>query len=122
MTEEILLRYCAPTLAGIKTGSLFRHTFPSRSAMQADMRHWNQQLYSKGLRMLPLQWDCDAALIYLYRPQALEKDFEHFAVSRLMASYGYPWKNSARCWAKRTVRHITVTCADALPRTGRNGM
>ncbi len=100
MTEEVLLRYCAPTLAGVKTASLFRHTFPSRSAMLTELRHWNRQLCRKGLRILPLQWNGNAALIYLYRPQALKNDFGHFSVSRLMASYGYPRENPARCLAQ----------------------
>jgi len=30
MSEEMLVRYCSPTLAGMKTGNLFRAPFESR--------------------------------------------------------------------------------------------
>ena len=53
MAEEILIRQGAPTLAGIKTGSLFPCPCEDREALLADIRKLNRRLSPKGL-CLPL--------------------------------------------------------------------
>ena len=50
MSEETLIRHCAPTLAGIKTGNLFRCAYPDQREMIEDVRRWNTALSPKGLR------------------------------------------------------------------------
>ena len=49
MPEEILIRQGAPTLAGIKTGSLFPCPCEDREALLADIRQLNRRLSPKGL-------------------------------------------------------------------------
>ena len=49
MSEEILIRQGAPTLAGIKTGSLFPCPCDDREALLTDVRRLNRQLVPKGL-------------------------------------------------------------------------
>ena len=65
MSEEYLIRNCAPTLAGIKTGSLFTCPYSSKAEVISAMRGLNQKLSSKGLRVLPLRFSENRALIYL---------------------------------------------------------
>lgn len=48
MSEEILLRQGAPTLAGIKTGSLFPCPCENREALLTDIRRLNRRLSHKG--------------------------------------------------------------------------
>ena len=55
MSEEILIRQGAPTLAGIKTGSLFPCPCDDREALLTDVRRLNRQLVPKGLCLLPIQ-------------------------------------------------------------------
>ena len=42
--EETVVRQCAPTLAGIKTGSLFPCPYQSRQQLLADIRRMNRDL------------------------------------------------------------------------------
>ena len=49
MSEEILVRQGAPTLAGIKTGSLFPCPCEDREALLSDIRKLNRRLSLKGL-------------------------------------------------------------------------
>lgn len=35
MSEEVIVKYCSPTLAGIKTGSLFSCSYDSKNEVYA---------------------------------------------------------------------------------------
>ena len=74
MSEYQIIRFCAPTLAGLKTASLFCCDAPDEAELLGQLRHWNTSLAPKGLRMLPLRIWNGRALIYLYRPKALARD------------------------------------------------
>ena len=54
MSEELLVRHCSPTLAGMKTGNLFACSFPNEDEVKECVRCWNRALTKKGLRVLPL--------------------------------------------------------------------
>ena len=71
MSEEQVVRHCAPTLAGLKTGSMFGAWYPSARALREDLRRWNQRLAGKGVCFLPLRYENSRALIYVYRPSRL---------------------------------------------------
>ena len=53
MSEELVIRQGAPTLAGIKTGSLFPCPYDDREELLADIRGLNRILSPKGLCLLP---------------------------------------------------------------------
>ena len=55
MSEYQIIRFCAPTLAGLKTASLFCCDAPDEAELLGQLRHWNTSLAPKGLRMLPLR-------------------------------------------------------------------
>lgn len=74
MSEEILIRQGAPTLAGIKTGSLFPCPCENRENLLADIRRLNRLLVPKGLCLLPIRFLEGQALLYLYRPAELRRD------------------------------------------------
>ena len=48
MSEDLVIRHCAPTLAGIKTGNLFSCACPSRKALTKTLSVLNRKLVSKG--------------------------------------------------------------------------
>ena len=56
MAEEILIRQGAPTLAGIKTGSLFPCLCEDHEALMTDIRRLNRRLSPKGRCLLPLRF------------------------------------------------------------------
>ncbi len=79
MSEEILIRQGAPTLAGIKTGSLFPCACACRAALLTEIRRINRTLTPKGLCLLPIRFLEGQALLYLYRPAASEPRSSGFA-------------------------------------------
>ena len=79
MSEERLIRQCAPTLAGIKTGSLFPCPYETREELMADVRAFNRRFAARGLCLLPLRLENGHALLYLYRPAELRRDLQNGA-------------------------------------------
>ena len=71
MSEEMVVRQCAPTLAGIKTGSLFPCPCTDRNALLDEVRQLNRRLSPKGLCLLSLRFTEGSALLYLYRSAAI---------------------------------------------------
>ena len=97
MSEELLVKHCSPTLAGMKTGNLFACSFPNEEEMKECVRCWNRMLIKKGLRVLPLRFHNGRALIYVYRPSKLTADLQHNIAEQLLLERGYSTKNSERC-------------------------
>lgn len=88
MSEDILIRQGAPTLAGIKTGSLFPCPCKDREALLDDIRQLNQRLSPKGLCLLPIRFLVGQALLYLYRPVELRRDLRDAQASELLRRAG----------------------------------
>ena len=104
MPEEILIRQGAPTLAGIKTGSLFPCPCEDREALLSDIRQLNRRLSPKGLCLLPIRFLAGQALLYLYRPAELRRDLRDARVSELLRQAGYEDESCARCVARLACR------------------
>ena len=85
MSEEMVVRQCAPTLAGIKAGSLFPCPCTDRDALLDEVRQLNRRLSPKGLCLLPLRFTEGSALLYLYRPATLRRDLSDDLARRLLA-------------------------------------
>ena len=100
MSEEILIRQGAPTLAGIKTGSLFPCPCENREALLTDIRQLNRRLSPKGPCLLPLRSLLGQALLYLYRPAELRRDLQDALASELLRQAGYANESGARCVAQ----------------------
>ena len=97
MSEDLLIRHCSPTLAGIKTGNLFSCACPSRKDLTRDLCRLNKKLVPKGIRVLPLRVCKGRALIYAYRPHALESDLTDHRARALLLKYGYVPENPNGC-------------------------
>ena len=89
MSEELIVRHCAPTLANLKTGSLFVCPITDRPSFFSSLRSLNELLVPKGLRALPLRIREYSALVYLYRPSRLKKDLEDPAAIKILQDHGY---------------------------------
>lgn len=99
MSEECLVRHCAPTLAGIKTGSLFSCPCESKKGLMDSLRRTNRRLVKKGLRCIPLKLFGKKALIYMYRPALLKRDLEGEKAKQLLKSRGYEGQSCEMCVA-----------------------
>ena len=90
MSEEMVIRCCAPTLAAIKTGSLFNCAFENRKEMTESLRAVNHCILRKGVTALPLRYREGKALIYLCRMDMLEADLRDPLAEAILRENGYP--------------------------------
>ena len=97
MSSEQLVRNCAPTLAGIKTGSLYTYHFRTDEDIRKDIARFNRLMNKKGLRMIPVKLCESYALMYLYRPDMLNEDLKDSLAREILSRYGYSLKGSDRC-------------------------
>ena len=81
----------------MKTGNLFSCPFADEDEMRGSVRHWNQMLVGKGLRVLPLRFRDNRALVYVYRVSSLSRDLKDDAVCRLLKERGYETEVPERC-------------------------
>ena len=100
MSNEMLIRCCAPTMACLKTGNMFNCVFNRLEQMPEELRQLNQRLRRKGLRILPLRWRDGKALLYLYRPRMLEQDLRHPLARKLLSECGYASEDANACLAR----------------------
>ena len=104
MSNEILIRSCAPTMASLKTGNMFNCAFESREQMIDELRRLNRRLQPKGLRILPLRWREGRALLYLFRPKMLKRDLTNPLAARLLSECGYTCTDANVCLARLIAR------------------
>lgn len=72
--QKYLIEHCAPTLAGLKTGSLFNLSFTSREELDEKVKMVNEMLNPKGLYCEIMRLRQTSALIYIYRSHQLQID------------------------------------------------
>lgn len=92
-----MILHGSPTLAGIKTGSLFRYPYASAAEMRDSLRRWNRSFSKKGLRVIPLSYRDNKALLYLYRPARLSRDLKDVTACRILNERGYCTDSPERC-------------------------
>lgn len=97
VSEEFIVAQAAPTLAGMKTGSLFGCMYRDKAALNEDVRAWNRRLVPLGLCLLPLKFSGKRALLYLYRPDALREDLNDGTARAVLEKAGYRNESSTRC-------------------------
>ena len=100
MSEEMIVRYCSPTLAGIKTGSLFSAAFASKREQVETLRSWNHLLCQKGLRAVPFGCGNGRTAVYVYRVSRLGTDLQKAAVRNILGKRGYDCDRPERCIAR----------------------
>ena len=89
MSEDILVRNSSPTLAGIKTGSLFSCPFASPRQMRMCVGEWNRSLSGKGIRVVSLRYSEGRSLVYVFRPRLLARDLAEPEAAALLKQRGY---------------------------------
>ncbi|SBW10788.1 conserved hypothetical protein [uncultured Eubacteriales bacterium] len=89
MLERHLIEHCSPTLASLKTASLFSIACADEEALRLGLEEWNAQFCGKGVELLALRRQEGKALVYVCRKSRLERDLGAPGVPAFLASYGY---------------------------------
>ena len=97
MMEELVISHCSPTMAGMKTGSLFTCPAEERDVLTENIRQLNGRLVPCGIRMLPVKYMGCRALIYMYRPEKLDDDLKDKSAKEILEKKHYPVDNTDRC-------------------------
>ncbi|MBR4465907.1 DUF3793 family protein [bacterium] len=90
MSDEMIIHCCAPTMAALKTGSVFNCPFESEEEMRNSLSEINVCLKRKGVSVVALRYRKGRGLVYFYRPKMLEEDLKGHLAKELLADYGYP--------------------------------
>lgn len=119
--ERALVSYASPTLAGIKPAALF--TFAGsfdcphdadptlvlaakrqRAALRTCVAHVRRELASSGIELKVLVWRSCGALIYAYRPAALECELADPRAIKLLGKEGYALDDLDACITRLAAR------------------
>lgn len=89
MSTDLIVRNCAPTLAGLKAGSIFP-VRGTKQELRAAVSELDRQLKSKGVRArLLYRKSGGPSLVYLYRERCLCKILQDPQTRRFLARQGY---------------------------------
>lgn len=89
IVEKSLIRHCSPTLASLKTASLFTLEFTCRDELIEVLRGWNRRLSDKGVAMLALRETDSRALIYVFRKSKLREALRCPKIKSFLQNNGY---------------------------------
>lgn len=89
MPVESIIRHCAPTLAGIKVGSLFSCRYEDGTAFVQEVARKNRALNKKGVYFKLLKLKNGIALVYVYRKKQLEQVLNHPEIRSFLGEMGY---------------------------------
>jgi hypothetical protein len=104
MLEQSLIFHCSPTLAGIKTGSLFSCRFASADEFLSELCDLNQTLSDRGIRIEVLRVKSSRALVLAYRPKRLATDLNKSGVWRFLNQFGYAENDPERAISRLKAR------------------
>lgn len=105
MSEKDIIRYCAPTMAGLKAGSLFACYYENQSDFFDEIKDLNLRFSRGGIRVVPLKLDNKRALVYFYRPGLLEECLSAKQAKEMLATRGYPCGSLLGCLV-RLIRRL----------------
>lgn len=87
MLDRYLIEHCSPTLASLKTASLFTYRF--EDDLDSTLETWNEVFSEKGIELIVLRRKENSALIYVCRRSRLAEDLQRPGVACLLADFGY---------------------------------
>ncbi len=94
MLEEDLIRYSAPTLAGLKTANLFWYSWESREEFENSLAFWKGIFQEKGLDITIMRTTAQRALLYVNRRKKLEADLKREKTQTMLKAEGYNYSNA----------------------------
>lgn len=94
-------------MAGIKTGSIYSCPYETQEELLRELQGQNRKLSPRGLRIIPLRFGEDRALLYLFRPEELVRDLQCPRAQKILSDAGYDdlrLGNCMRCLIERLQR------------------
>ena len=93
--EAVLVRQCAPTLAGMKPGSIFCFNHSPLEVSRQKVCQWNKQLEPFGLtvQILLERPGSSSVIVFVYRHNRLEQMLSDDAYQSFLAEAGYERTN-----------------------------
>lgn len=106
MFEKLIVQQCAPTLAGLKTGSLFTIDCGTEEKLIHEMKECEKVLIPRGVSIALMRVRGGRALVYVYREGLLERDMNCPMRQAFLRECGYE-EFSAGAAVKRLKERIT---------------
>lgn len=97
MLEKQLIIYCSPTLAGLKSASLFSIIFNDYAQKKQAEEEFNRKFARKGLSLKWLGVKNGRTLVYVYRKRKLYAELKAKASESFLLQYGYDTSNLEAC-------------------------
>ena len=97
MSEDLIIKHCSPTLAGIKTANLFSCRYTSKNDILTAVAEFNKIFIPKGVKMMPLKFCKDRVLIYIYRVSRLQRDLSNALARTILKEKGYSCRSIGDC-------------------------
>ena len=88
--EQMLIRFSAPTLMGIKAASLLSVDRKQIPTLFQNIASYNRIFHKNGLRFAVLCECNKRSLVYVYRPDMLAEQLNKEEYAKLLKQYGYP--------------------------------
>lgn len=107
--EKGLIEHCAPTLAGLKSASLFNYFHEGEQIVRKELEEINEILNEKGVKVEILIWREKSVLVYVYRVAMLERELQQPGVLELLGGYGYDGCETDSCL--NYLRNRLLSCA-----------
>lgn len=104
MMEELIVKHCAPTLAGLKTANLIN--CHDKNAI-SDLEECTRNLSKKGIELTVLSERGNSYLIYVYRKNRLEADLNIDAAKEILKKFGYKSTDAEEC-----IKHLSKRIAE----------
>lgn len=89
MLERSVIEHASPTLARLKTGSLFNIYHDGEAELKKEIYRMNRQFASRGLVLVILRMDSRRALLYLFRCAHLCRQLDRPEIQKFLSGYGY---------------------------------
>ena len=115
MSDEMIIEYCSPTLARIKTGNLFTCNYDDKNQLMRDIRRVNEVLVKKGIRAIPVRYSDHRVLVYVFRNSFLVKDFCDKDTATLLRELGYKADDTMSCVRKLSEKLSSLTSSKDFP-------
>ncbi|MCR5271557.1 MAG: DUF3793 family protein [Lachnospiraceae bacterium] len=98
--ENEVIERCAPTLAGLKSATLFNYTFSDIETLGEDIDALNANLNPKGVYVRALKVKGEQALIYVFRYSHLSRELSEEETKDFLKECGYKDNSVEYCIRK----------------------
>lgn len=109
--DRLLVDYCAPTLAGVKSSNMFSAFVADGTCIHRHLSYGNGKLNSKGVYLRCLKFRKGRALILVYRRKVLERSIKDPKVRAFLDQEGYAdCRDIEECLDHLTEKMLTENC------------